>query len=94
MVRVRSLGIIGRCQAASACSFQRVARVHGDAPGRERGRPGEQAIDYGAIDMKEGGTAIPYYEEDPFLRKEYEETLKREGIVSRMDDSLYRPPAS
>lgn len=65
-----------------------------NAPGRERGRPGEQAIDYGAIDMKEGGTAIPYYEEDPFLRKEYEETLKREGIASRMDDSLYRPPAS
>ena len=65
-----------------------------NAPGRERGRPGEQAIDYGAIDMKEGGTAIPYHEEDPFLRKEYEETLKREGIVSRMEDSLYQPARS
>lgn len=65
-----------------------------NAPGRERGRPEEQAIDYGAIDIKDGGTALPYYEEDPFLRKEYEETLKQEGVVSRMDDSLYRPPKS
>ena len=63
-----------------------------NAPGRERGRPGEQHIDYGAIDIKEGGSAIPYYDEDPFLRKEYEATLKREGIVSRMEESLYRKP--
>ena len=63
-----------------------------NAPGRERGRPGEKAIDYGAIDLKEGGTAIPYYDEDPYLRKEHEETLKQEGIVSRMEESLYRKP--
>jgi quercetin dioxygenase-like cupin family protein len=63
-----------------------------NAPGRERGRPGEKAIDYGAIDLKDGGTAVPYYDEDPFLRKEYEATLKQEGVVSRMDDSLYRKP--
>ena len=63
-----------------------------NAPGRERGRPGEKAIDYGAIDIKEGGTAMPYYDEDPFLRKEYEETLKQDGVVSRMEDSLYRKP--
>jgi len=63
-----------------------------NAPGRERGRPGEKAIDYGAIDLKEGGTAIPYYDEDPFLRREYKETLKKEGIVSRMEESLYRKP--
>ena len=25
--------------------------------------------------MKDGGTAIPYNEEDPYLRKEFEETL-------------------
>jgi len=61
-----------------------------NAPGRERGVPGEQAIDYGAIDIKDGGTAVPYREEDPFLRKEFEETLRQEGIASRMDDSLYR----
>lgn len=63
-----------------------------NAPGRERGRPGEQHIDYGAIDIKEGGSAIPYYDEDPYLRKEYEATLKQEGIVSRMEESLYRKP--
>lgn len=63
-----------------------------NAPGRERGRPGEQAIDYGAIDLKDGGTAVPYYDEDPFLRKEFEETLKQEGVVSRMEESLYRKP--
>jgi quercetin dioxygenase-like cupin family protein len=63
-----------------------------NAPGRERGRPGEQAIDYGAIDLKDGGTAIPYYDEDPYLRKEYQETLGKEGIASRMEDSLYRKP--
>ena len=63
-----------------------------NAPGRERGRPGEKAIDYGAIDLKEGGTAVPYYDEDPFLRREYEETLKQAGVVSRMEESLYRKP--
>jgi hypothetical protein len=60
-----------------------------NAPGRERGRPGEKAIDYGAIDIKDGGTAIPYSEEDPYLRKEFEATLKSEGVASRMDNSIY-----
>jgi mannose-6-phosphate isomerase-like protein (cupin superfamily) len=63
-----------------------------NAPGRERGRPGEHHTDYGAIDIKDGGTAIPYYDEDPYLRKEYVETLEKEGVKSRMDDSLYRKP--
>jgi len=43
--------------------------------------------------VTEGGTAIPYWLEDPFLRKEYEETLRREGVVSRMEEALYRAPA-
>jgi mannose-6-phosphate isomerase-like protein (cupin superfamily) len=63
-----------------------------NAPGRSKGRPGEQNIDYGAIDLKDGGTAIPYYDEDPFLRKEHEETLKQQGIASRMEPSLYQKP--
>jgi quercetin dioxygenase-like cupin family protein len=62
------------------------------APGRERGRPGERAIDYGAIHIVDGGTAVPYWDEDPFLRQEYLETLKREGVASRMHDSLYQKP--
>jgi mannose-6-phosphate isomerase-like protein (cupin superfamily) len=63
-----------------------------NAPGRSKGRPGEQNIDYGAIDLKDGGTAIPYYDEDPFLRKEHEETLKQQGIASRMEPALYQKP--
>ena len=47
-------------------------------------------IDYGAIDMKDGGTAIPYNEEDPFLRKEFEETLANVGAKSRMEPELYK----
>jgi hypothetical protein len=31
--------------------------------------------------------------EDPFLRKEYEETLKKEGVKSKMEESLYQPPS-
>jgi hypothetical protein len=39
--------------------------------------------------MKDGGTAIPYNEEDPFLRKEFEETLASVGAKSRMEPELY-----
>jgi mannose-6-phosphate isomerase-like protein (cupin superfamily) len=56
------------------------------------GRPGEKAIDEGAIDIKDGGTAIPYCDEDPFIREEYETILKKAGIASRMDASLYTEP--
>jgi hypothetical protein len=55
--------------------------------------PGEKDTDEGAIDVTEGGTAIPYWLEDPFLRREYEETLKKEGVTSQMGEELYRPPA-
>ena len=61
-----------------------------NAPGRDRGKPGEKGIDYGAIDMKDGGTAIPYNEEDPYLRKEFEETLASVGAQSRMEPDLYK----
>jgi quercetin dioxygenase-like cupin family protein len=56
------------------------------------GRPGERAIDEGAIDIRDGGTAIPYWDEDPFIRAEYEETLKAERVQSRMDATLYVDP--
>jgi hypothetical protein len=59
---------------------------------RKAGRPGEQLMDYGAIDLKKGGSAIPYHEEDPAIRREFEETLAREGIASRMEPSRYEPP--
>lgn len=58
----------------------------------QAGRPGEKAIDEGAIDIRDGGTAIPYWDEDPFIRAEYEETLKKEGVTSRMHASLFLDP--
>lgn len=58
----------------------------------QAGRPGEKAIDEGAIDIRDGGTAIPYWDEDPFIRQEYEETVKREGVISRMNEELYGEP--
>jgi hypothetical protein len=42
-----------------------------------------------AIDVNKGGKAVPYHMEDPFIRKEYEETLAKEGVVSRMEEKLY-----
>ena len=44
--------------------------------------------------MTEGGTAMPYWLEDPFLRKEYEETLRKEGVTSRMGEALYHQPTT
>ena len=54
--------------------------------------PGEKDTDEGAIDVTEGGTAIPYWLEDPFLRKEYEETLAKDGLKSKMEPDLYEAP--
>ena len=45
-------------------------------PGREPGPPGEQHIDYTAMDIPEGGSAIPYWMEDPYIKKEYDERLR------------------
>jgi quercetin dioxygenase-like cupin family protein len=53
------------------------------------GRPGEAMADIWAIDIKKGGRAIPYNDEDPYIRKEFEETLAREGVPSRMEEKLY-----
>ncbi len=61
-------------------------------PGRDPGPPGQQHSDYTAIDLHKGGTTIPYWMEDPYLRKEFEETLRQEGVESKMADSLYVPP--
>jgi quercetin dioxygenase-like cupin family protein len=54
------------------------------------GVPGEQLMDYGAIDLKKGGSAIPYNEEDPFIRTEFETTLAKEGAIGRMEPDLYQ----
>ena len=71
----------------------RITAWHGPNNQRSRkpGRPGEQLLDYGAIDLNKGGSAIPYCEEDKFIRREFEETLKREGVAIRMEDAFYQP---
>jgi quercetin dioxygenase-like cupin family protein len=74
----------------------RISAWHGPNNQRARkpGRPGEQLMDLGAIDLGKGGSAIPYHQEDPAIRKEFEETLKRDGVPSRMNPEFYeRPPA-
>jgi quercetin dioxygenase-like cupin family protein len=58
---------------------------------RKPGVPGEAITDRGAIDIKKGGDAIPYCDEDPYLLKEFQETLAKEGAVSRMDPLWYDP---
>jgi hypothetical protein len=61
-------------------------------PGRDPGAPGSKHTDYTAMDVTEGGTAIPYWMEDPFLRTEYEADLARNGIPIRMDPAWYVKP--
>ncbi|MBO0758927.1 MAG: hypothetical protein J2P54_24025, partial [Bradyrhizobiaceae bacterium] len=46
-------------------------------------------IDYTAMDITEGGSSIPYWMEDPFIAKEYRETLEREGVSNRMKPEFY-----
>jgi len=46
-------------------------------------------IHYTGRDITEGGTAIPYWMEDPHLRQEYEERLKAEGVENRMRPEYY-----
>jgi quercetin dioxygenase-like cupin family protein len=74
----------------------RITAWHGPNNQRSRkpGRPGEQLMDYGAIDLGKGGSAIPYHQEDPAVRKEFEAALAHEGVASRMNPEFYqRPPA-
>jgi tripartite-type tricarboxylate transporter receptor subunit TctC/quercetin dioxygenase-like cupin family protein len=73
----------------------RITAWHGPNNQRARkpGRPGEQLMDFGAIDLGKGGSAIPYHQEDPAIRTEFAETLAREGVASRMNPEFYeRPP--
>ncbi|MBI4525979.1 MAG: cupin domain-containing protein [Deltaproteobacteria bacterium] len=64
-------------------------RYRGNLAAQNR-RTGEELIDFTGIDLKDGGSAIPYREEDPFIRQEFEAALRREGIASRMDESFFR----
>jgi hypothetical protein len=69
----------------------RITAWHGPNNQRARkpGRPGEQLMDYGAIDLNKGGSAIPYSQEDPYIRQEFEQALAAEGVKSRMEQRFY-----
>lgn len=42
------------------------------------------------FDIRKGGRAIEYRDEDPYIRKMYEEALKREGVTFQMPEAVYR----
>ncbi len=63
------------------------------SPGRDPGPPGQKHTDYTAMELQEGGTAIPYWMEDPHIRAEYEEKLRQEDVALRMKPELYEKPA-
>ncbi|ODT23240.1 MAG: cupin [Kaistia sp. SCN 65-12] len=62
-------------------------------PGRDPGAPGEKHTDYTAINVNEGGTAIPYWMEDPHIRQEYEALLQKNGVEVRMKPEWYEKPS-
>ena len=51
---------------ASKDPFRLTAWFGPHNPGREPGPPGEKHTDYTGMDIPEGGSAIPYWMEDPF----------------------------
>ena len=41
------------------------------------------------MDITEGGTNIPYWMEDPEVKKDWESMLEKEGVPSRMKPEFY-----
>ena len=71
----------------------RLARAEQSARAQAR-RAGRAAHGLRRHRAAKGGSAIGYHQEDPAIRKEFEATLKREGLPSRMKPEFYeRPPA-
>jgi len=62
----------------------------GRGTGREPGRPGEEVLDKNALHLEEGGSAIAYWDEDSFIRREYVVEVQREGVEFRMDEAFYQ----
>ena len=42
------------------------------------------------ISLREGGTLLEYEDEDPRVRRDFEEALRKEGIESAMPPVVYR----
>ncbi|MEE8518942.1 MAG: cupin domain-containing protein [Dehalococcoidia bacterium] len=56
---------------------------------RRGGAPGQDAMDQGAVDTRDGGAAISYVDEDPGVRAIYESELAQHGMTSRMAPWVY-----
>jgi quercetin dioxygenase-like cupin family protein len=78
--------------SASADPLRLTAWFGPHNPGRDPGYPGQPHKDYTGMDIQEGGTSIPYWMEDPQIRKEYEKILIEDGAKSEMDPALYETP--
>ena len=65
-------------------------RVHAISAGTgsQGGSEGDMVAGVGA-EITDGGRAIPYYMEDPFIRKHYEEELKKNGVEFNMPTEVY-----
>ena len=58
-------------------------------PGREPGPPGEKHTDYTGMDIPEGGTNIPYWMEDPQVKKDWEAKIAENDVPSRMKPEFF-----
>jgi hypothetical protein len=76
----------------------RVSLYNGNVPGMSGGggggRGGESEVGSTALygsqtNIDEGGVAIPYYMEDPYLRKYFEQKCKEEGTEVTMPPEVY-----
>jgi hypothetical protein len=67
----------------------RVLAFLGGYPRRVKGVPG---VDWWGLnlDIKQGGHTIEYRDEDPHIRKMFQEQLAKEGAAFNMPDEAYR----
>ena len=66
----------------------RVLAFLGGFPRELVGAPGDQ-VGFN-VDQKQGGNSIEYRDEDPQIRKDYIDALKKEGAEFLMPESVYR----
>ena len=70
----------------------RVMAFLGGYPRRVAGAPGDEVIGMNT-NIREGGTTIEYRDEDPYVRKMFQEELDKVGAQFDMPESVYQPAA-
>jgi mannose-6-phosphate isomerase-like protein (cupin superfamily) len=66
----------------------RVMAFLGGYPVRTQGKPGDEIIGINR-DIKQGGNTIEYRDEDPYVRKMFEEALTKNGATFTMPEEVY-----